>query len=94
MSALAKLREHGQKAEACGDKLIVYPSERLNDELRDYIRQCKAEIVTELEELALNRWLDHIGEFHQPSRDECLERCRLDPEVRAYFLERAKEAVN
>lgn len=50
--------------------------------------------LTADQERAINRWLDHIGEHHQPSRDEYLDRCRHDREAREYFLERSKEAIN
>lgn len=101
MGVLAKLHEHGLTVEAQGDRLIVAPSDRLDDELRQFIRQHKPDILRELEttltpqqETAINRWLDHIGEFHEPSRADCLERCCYDMKARAYFLERAREAIN
>lgn len=49
--------------------------------------------LTPAQETAIIDWLDHIGEHHQPSRLECLERCRQDPEARAYFLKRAREVA-
>lgn len=48
MSALSILTSHGLHAAIEGDKLTVYPADRLDDELRDYIRENKPVLMQEL----------------------------------------------
>ena len=43
-------------------------------------------------EAVITHWLDHIGEHDPALRASCLNACRRDPELRAYFLRRAEEA--
>ncbi|CAA9892676.1 hypothetical protein METHB2_790010 [Candidatus Methylobacter favarea] len=85
----------------------VKPVSKLTAEQMDYLRQHKAAIVAELaqteiqsvstlsidQEKAIRAWLSAIGEVDQAMIAETLARCRDDPDAKAYFLGRAKEAV-
>lgn len=56
------------------------------------IRDNKLAIIAELQGLTcVLAWLEHIGETDPEIVADVLNRCRLDPEARAYFLKRAKE---
>lgn len=46
--ALERLRAHGLQAEVIGDRLEVFPADRLTDDLRDFIRQHKDVLRREL----------------------------------------------
>ena len=48
-------------------------------------------LLTDIEAV-IAHWLDHIGEHDPALRAGCLNACRRDPELRAYFLRRAEEA--
>lgn len=48
MSAVATIIEQGFKIQPQGDRLLVSPASRLTDELRDFIRQHRPEILREL----------------------------------------------
>jgi hypothetical protein len=48
MAALRKLTSSGFRVTTKGDKLIVAPSSKLNDELRAYIREHKPALVAEV----------------------------------------------
>jgi TubC N-terminal docking domain len=49
MNVLQTLYEHGLQAEVEGDSLVVFPRDRLTDDLRAYIRQHKPEIIEALQ---------------------------------------------
>jgi hypothetical protein len=52
----------------------------------------KVELVEILSaERRIRAWLDRIGETDEEAIAEVLERCRNDPEARAYYLARATE---
>lgn len=42
----------------------------------------------------VNAWLDHIQCTDQQERGEVLEKCKTDPEARAYFVGRWSQDVN
>lgn len=41
----------------------------------------------------VNAWLDHINCTNPQERGEVLEKCKTDPEARAYFVKRWTEDV-
>lgn len=84
-----------------GQSLSVTPATRITDDQRQRIRAHKAELVAllrgknEIEKLtpeaAIRAWLAHIGENDADIIAETIQRCRDNPEVRAYFLGRSRE---
>lgn len=96
MTVLKRLTEHGLTLEVKGDRLFVAPSASLDDELREYVREHKAEIVHEIQRNKILRfpdgkaitdqqiaeWLDGIGETDAEARSEWLEQCHTSPSTR------------
>lgn len=98
---LDRARQYGVHIETDGERLKLRADRQPPADLLEEIRRHKPAILRELadtltaeQEAAICRWLDHIGEHHEPSRAECLDRCRRDPQARTYFLRRSKEALN
>lgn len=57
MAALSHLVSNGLEVQVQGNRLIVSPSERLNDELRAWIRDHKPELLRELQ----GRWNSELA---------------------------------
>lgn len=75
------------------DKQTLHITGRNIDHWLPPLKKHKTALVQYLIEQAINDWLDYIGEHHEPSRAECLDRCQTDPVARAYFLKRAQEVL-
>lgn len=74
MAALDYLKQHGLHVEPfSGDKIVVRPSERLNDELRAWIKAHKAELLAEVRAESTD-WLTWIA-----------DRCAVVPEDRSHI---------
>ncbi len=62
MTVLSVLTMNGLQAKVQGTLLLVFPRERLNDELRTYIREHKLAIVCELKKNTINPQ-NHVHRF-------------------------------
>jgi hypothetical protein len=110
MSSLFKIRQSGFQVSVVGNNQIaVSPAENLTDNQRDFLRQHKAEIISELqaEQFADNQqsnlktahrkllidYMAAIGETDQGMVDDFLNQCSQDPEKLRWALSWARSIV-
>jgi hypothetical protein len=101
MSPLAKIKRSSFDVSLVGDCIEISPFSKLTPPQIEFLKLHKAEILNELsinslaanEETAILAWLASIDETDPAMIVETLDSCRSDPEAKAYFLGRAKEAV-
>ncbi len=102
MIALTKLRESGRTVQLLdGDVLINPPPPdkwipRLIEVKPDIVKALKAEQLsvnklTPDEESRIRTWMQSLGETSKPMMDEYINKCRIDPDARVYFLKRCEE---
>ena len=80
MSALTPLAEHGLSVRTDGNALVVTPAKRLTDDVRNYIRSHKPELLNlvkswEVLELAIHACCDARGD-RDHNREELIADCR------------------
>lgn len=100
MSALAKIQEAGFVISLTDTGFDVTPSKKLTQSQREFLKEHKAEIVSELkgaEVVAANpdietikAWLASIGEDDPETIKGVLDKCANDPEAYSYYIGRAK----
>lgn len=102
---LDHLRGQGLRFAVKGGHLIVSPRERITEEARAAIRQHKPELLALLAQAhstsrpsendiqQVLRWLVYVGETAPDIIGEVLNRCYIDAEGLAYYLNRAAQEV-
>ncbi|MFM8341379.1 MAG: hypothetical protein ACKN9F_04070 [Methylomonas sp.] len=109
MGALSKIRSSGFSVSLVGDGLAISPAQNLTDNQRDFLKQHKAEIISELqaEQLAtaaninlnpehrklLIDYMAAIGEADQGLIDELLSQCSQSPEKLRWTLSWARSII-
>lgn len=110
MNALSKIRQSGFDVSVIGDnQLAVSPAQNLTDNQRDFLKQHKAEIISELqaEHLAtaakinltpehrklLTDYMAAIGETDRALIDELLSQCSQSPEKLNWTLSWARSII-
>jgi len=96
MNTLQTIRKAGFQVDLSNDKLHISPAQKLNQSLRDLIKNNKQEIIDSLKAEAfglsiqvfkrLEQYLDHIEEFDEEMRNELLTECGKNPEALAWAL--------
>jgi hypothetical protein len=90
MSALSRIELAGFSVALAGDSLEITPASLLTQPQREFLKDHKAEIITELSiyQKIIN-WLASIGEVKQEIIQETIARCKADKETLSYFQQRA-----
>lgn len=103
MLALSKIRNAGFTVSLAGNSLVISPASNLTPVQREFLKQHKAEIVSELQQQCvlsnadrqkLLAYMAAIGETNQATIDEYLEVCANDADSLVWALNEADRVLS